>query len=208
MTTESGDESEEGEVVDDPQQENQGRNNFSDGGSTQPSASNSIDAGASLKKRPLASSSLDALSGGGVYIPPAKRRQLEKMAREEEIKQAGGESGTGTGGGGGGGGTDDDKDRAILKQRKSWDDEKRVVHGTINRLNAETIKPLIHDLFDKVNLIRLRGVLAKSVLQAAISSPRYSNVYAALISVIVLPPPNRRVIPVQRVQAVPWRLTQ
>ena len=97
---------------------------------------------------------------GGVYMPPAKRRQLME-AQEGET-------------------TVDTSQR----QRDTWQEERRIVHGTINRLNTSTIKPLIHDLFSKVNLIRLRGVLAKSILQAAVSSPRYSNVYAALIAVI------------------------
>ena len=134
-------------------------------------------------KRSWASSasSLDALGGGSVYIPPAKRRMLEKLALEEQQKKAA------EGRVDGGNNLEDQeaaKKRSVLEQRKSWEEEKRVVHGTINRLNEETIKPLIHDLFDKVNLIRLRGVLAKSILQAAISSPSYSNVYAALLSVI------------------------
>lgn len=122
-----------------------------------------------FKKR-ARNASIEALGAGGVYIPPAKRRQLEKQALEEQQK-AGEEN-------------DEGKQVSALEQRKTWEDQKRVVHGTINRLNADTIKPLIHDLFEKVNLIRLRGVLAKSLLQAAVSSPRYSNVYAALLSVI------------------------
>lgn len=124
------------------------------------------------------SRSLDALGAGGVYVPPAKRRQLEQLALEEAQKKKEGEGDTD------GVNALEDKQRPVLEQRKTWEEEKRVVHGTVNRLNAETIKPLIHDLFNKVNLIRLRGVLAKSILQAAISSPTYANVYAALISVI------------------------
>jgi len=125
--------------------------------------------------------SLDALNsvGGGVYIPPAKRRQLEKLALEEAQKKQENNNNNNNEEE-----ETEDLQQSMLKQRKTWEDEKRVVHGTINRLNAETIKPLIHDLFDKVNLIRLRGVLAKSILQAALSSPRYANVYAALLSVV------------------------
>lgn len=111
----------------------------------------------------------------GVYIPPAKRREIELQALEESEKQLQDNQGDDV---------EHDKRRSVLQQRKAWEDGKRVVHGTVNRLNSETIKPLIHDLFDKVNLIRLRGVLAKSIIQAAVSSPRYSNVYAALISVV------------------------
>ncbi|CAB9512604.1 splicing factor CWC22 [Seminavis robusta] len=165
MAIRDGKDDEEGEVVDEPQDRKQP-------GGKQPGGEESA-----VGTKRSATSRLEELSSSGVYIPPAKRRQLEKQAAEERKQQA-----------------DDEKDDIERKevdsmvsaqqQRKSWEDEKRVVHGTINRLNEETVKPLIHDLFDKVNLIRLRGVLAKSVLQAAVSSPRYSNVYAALISVI------------------------
>ena len=161
MPIKVGEDNEEGEVPDD-----------------QSRPSEAVDQPPTAKRsRASAASSLDALGGGSVYIPPAKRRMLEKLAREEQEKKA-------EAGGAEAEDEEETKKRSVLEQRKSWEEEKRVVHGTINRLNEETIKPLIHDLFDKVNLIRLRGVLAKSILQAAVSSPRYSNVYAALLSVI------------------------
>jgi pre-mRNA-splicing factor CWC22 len=101
-----------------------------------------------------------ASDAAAVYLPPAKRRLL---AQQEEAKA---------------------DPNSAEEQRKTWEQQKRVVHGTVNRLNEDTIKPLIHDLFDKVNLIRLRGVLTQSVLQAAVSSEHYCAVYAALIAVI------------------------
>ena len=70
------------------------------------------------------------------------------------------------------------------KQRETWQDQRRVINGTINRLNSGTIKPLIQELFQNVNLVRLRGPLCKSVLSAAVSSPKYSDVYAAIIAVV------------------------
>lgn len=103
-----------------------------------------------------------SLGGDGVYMPPAKRRQLMEAAAASQK----------------------DTVDSSQRQRDTWQEERRIVHGTVNRLNTSTIKPLIHDLFSKVNLIRLRGVLTKSLLQAAVSSPRYSNVYAALVAVI------------------------
>ena len=106
-------------------------------------------------------------SGNGVYIPPAKRKQLEAAAAAAAASQPPKQGPT-----------------PLQEQREAWQTQKRVIHGTINRLNASTIKPLIGDLFQTVNLIRLRGVLCKSVLQAAVSSPKFTNVYAALMSVI------------------------
>ncbi|KAG7352043.1 MA3 domain containing protein [Nitzschia inconspicua] len=133
---------------------------------------------------------LDATSGPGVvYVPPAKRRQM--MLLEAQKNQQEGKVGVGKSG-------DEQKEQIkggeslnsafasdeIAIQRESWQEQKRIIHGTINRLNAGTIKPLIHELFQKVNLIRMRGVLCKSVLLAAVSAPKYSDVYAALIAVI------------------------
>ena len=105
------------------------------------------------------------VDSGGVYVPPAKRLQL-LLQKEAEVNGA------------------TDPASSMRQQRETWQEQKRAIHGTINRLNAGTIKPLIGELFQKVNLVRLRGVLCKSVLQAAVSSPKFSNVYAALISVI------------------------
>ena len=69
-------------------------------------------------------------------------------------------------------------------QWQSWEEQRRIIHGTINRLNESTIKPLIHELFDKCHLLRMRGPLAQSLLRAALSSTHYSPVYAALVAVI------------------------
>lgn len=104
-----------------------------------------------------------SIASESVYIPPSKRRQLKIMEKEQ-----GGES------------TMD----AVQHQRQAWDDQKRVIHGTINRLNSETIKDLIHELLLRVNLIRLRGVLAKSLLDASFSSATFCPVFAALVAVL------------------------
>jgi pre-mRNA-splicing factor CWC22 len=105
-----------------------------------------------------------AVIAEGVYLPPAKRRLLQEAEARAERSN--------------------DERASIEVQKKTWEDQKRIVHGTINRLNTSTIKPLIHDLFDQVNVIRLRGVLTKSLLAAAISSMQYSPVYAAMVAVI------------------------
>ncbi len=113
----------------------------------------------------------------GVYLPPAKRRLLQQQQQQQEQDRRDEEIAT----------ADHQKTApttSIMIQKQSWEDQMRVVHGTINRLNMSTIKPLIFDLFSNVNLIRFRGVLVKSVLLAAISSIQYSNVYAAMIAAI------------------------
>ena len=144
-----------------------------------------------------------------VYVPPAKRRQLQ-LEREEaerkknELQQSVAKvedevlNGKGPSGNGVSSSPADHEDGAITtetdpqeqlqqqinKQKETWQEQRRVINGTVNRLNATTIKPLIQELFQKVNLVRLRGPLCKSVLSAAVSSPKYSDVYAAIISVV------------------------
>ncbi len=109
--------------------------------------------------------SLMAAAEDGVYIPPAKRRQLE-LERQQALKDAA------------------EAPDSLHIQRSTWEEQTRVIHGTINRLNATTLKPLIHEIMEKVNLIRLRGVLAKSLLLAAVSAPVYAPVYASFLAVI------------------------
>ena len=114
----------------------------------------------------------------GVYIPPFKRRQMEEQKRKEEAEAARQEEGE-----------VDAKDGAdmavsIHEQRQKWEDLKKAINGTINRLNSKTIKDLIHALFQNANLIRGKGLLAKSVLRAATTSPTYAPVYASLVAVL------------------------
>lgn len=124
----------------------------------------------------------------GVYVPPFRRKQLEKEeAAEAEAAQALLNSNSQT--------TDISPSKtqstsasvsapAILAQRQNWEQLKKAINGTINRLNAQTIKDLIHSLFQTANLIRGKGLLAKAILRAATTSPTYAPVYASLISVI------------------------
>ena len=69
-------------------------------------------------------------------------------------------------------------------QRRTWEDLRKLINGTINRLSPSTIKPLIHSLFSGANLVRGRGVLVSSVLRASSASPRHAPAYAALMAVI------------------------
>jgi pre-mRNA-splicing factor CWC22 len=147
------------------------------------------------------------LDAAAVYVPPAKRLQLrleqeEKQRQLEEKQKAQAEEGKNGGNEVREEGQEEEQNGvkhdnlvgnnikqnqqhlATTQQRETWQEQRRVINGTINRLNSGTIKPLIQDLFQKVNLIRLRGPLCKSVLSAAISSPKYSDVYAAIIAVV------------------------
>ena len=112
----------------------------------------------------------------GVYVPPFKRKQMEKEAREKSLNADHEENPP----------TNDAPERnpSLQEQRQKWEDLKKVINGTINRLNTKTIKELIHNLFQNANLIRAKGILAKAVLRAAMTSPAYAPVYASLVAVI------------------------
>ncbi|CAF4006564.1 unnamed protein product [Rotaria sp. Silwood1] len=68
-------------------------------------------------------------------------------------------------------------------QRLSWDALKKSINSQINKVNTSNLSIIIHQLF-KHNIVRGRGVLARTIIQAQIASPFYTPVYATLISVI------------------------
>jgi len=114
----------------------------------------------------------------GVYIPPAKRRLLEEQRKAQlEAEAAAETSGKSTD-------TPTKQITPLNKQQESWTNLQRTINGTINRLSPATLKPLIHQLFSEANLIKGRGILTKSILNASIGSMQYTSTYASLISVI------------------------
>jgi pre-mRNA-splicing factor CWC22 len=110
----------------------------------------------------------------GAYIPPAKRRLLEEQQKQQQQQQSNQDN-------------QPNETKVVTPihiQRQTWETLQRTINGTINRLNVTTIKPLIHSLFQKANLIRGRGILIKSILNSAMASPNYAHVYVALLAVI------------------------
>jgi len=111
----------------------------------------------------------------GAYIPPAKRRLLEEQRKAGEAEETTAASSA---------------SRQVATatpasvQRRTWEDLRRLINGTINRLSPATIKDLIHSLFSGANLVRGRGLLASSVLRASSASPRHAPAYAALMAVV------------------------
>lgn len=93
---------------------------------------------------------------GGAYIPPAKL----KMMRAEIT----------------------DKSSAAY-QRISWEALKKSIHGYINKINTGNIALIIKELL-RENIVRGRGLLCRSVIQAQAASPTFTHVYAALTSAI------------------------
>jgi len=119
----------------------------------------------------------------GVYIPPAKRRLLE-MERNHTRNEANQHSIDGPKDTTNAASPSSPSTTPIHIQRQSWENLKRTINGTINRLSPQTIKPLIHSLFQNANLVRGRGILARSLLRASQASPQFAPTYAALVAVI------------------------
>lgn len=99
---------------------------------------------------------------GGAYIPPAKLRMLQA-----EIT---------------------DKSGAAY-QRIAWEALKKSVHGYINKVNTSNIGIITRELL-RENIVRGRGLLARSIIQAQAASPTFTPVYAALTAIINSKFPN------------------
>lgn len=93
---------------------------------------------------------------GGAYIPPAKLRMMQA-----EIT---------------------DKSGAAY-QRISWEALKKSIHGYINKVNTSNIGLITRELLHE-NIVRGRGLLARSIIQAQAASPTFTPIYGALTAVI------------------------
>ena len=112
-------------------------------------------------------------SGIGVYVPPAKLQAMRAAAAEngnDAIVQ--------------GGNDEPSRVHDNMKQKQTWDQLKKTINGSINRLNLSNIRDITMKLFQDANLVRGRGLLARSMLKATLASPSFAHVYAALIAVI------------------------
>ncbi|TFY59534.1 hypothetical protein EVJ58_g5709 [Rhodofomes roseus] len=94
---------------------------------------------------------------GGVYMPPARLRAMQEAASKDK---AGAEY-----------------------QRLSWDALRKSITGIVNRVNVANIKHIVPELFQE-NLIRGRGLFARSVMKAQSSSLPFTPVFAALVAII------------------------
>lgn len=99
---------------------------------------------------------LPASTTRGAYIPPAKLRILQ-----EEITDKPG----------------------VAYQHIAWEALKKFIDGYINKVNSSNIKTIARELL-RENIIRGRGLLARSIIQAQAASPTFTPVYAALMSII------------------------
>lgn len=99
---------------------------------------------------------ISKLMPAGVYIPPAKLKLLQEAISDKSGAEY---------------------------QRLSWEALKKSIHGLVNKINIPNISQVVRELF-KENIIRGRGLLCRSIMQAQLFSPTFTNVYASLIAII------------------------
>ncbi|XP_055918046.1 pre-mRNA-splicing factor CWC22 homolog [Eupeodes corollae] len=99
---------------------------------------------------------------GGAYIPPAKLRMMQAEITDKA---------------------------SAAYQRIAWEALKKSIHGYINKVNVDNIGIITRELL-KENIVRGRGLLCRSIIQAQNASPTFTHVYAALVSIINSKFPN------------------
>lgn len=93
---------------------------------------------------------------GGAYIPPAKLRMMQAQITDKS---------------------------SLAFQRLAWEALKKSIHGLINKVNVSNIPLIITSLF-KENIVRGRGLLTRSIIQAQAASPTFTHVYSSLAALI------------------------
>ncbi|KAF4026334.1 hypothetical protein G4228_018468, partial [Cervus hanglu yarkandensis] len=78
---------------------------------------------------------------------------------------------------------DSSMESRLAYQRMSWEALKKSINGLINKVNISNIGIIIQELLQE-NIVRGRGLLSRSVLQAQSASPIFTHVYAALVAII------------------------
>ncbi|KAJ9110703.1 pre-mRNA-splicing factor cwc22 [Naganishia cerealis] len=94
---------------------------------------------------------------GGAYIPPSRLRAMQAEAAKNKSSPE--------------------------YQRMSWDALRKSINGLINKVNTANIKHVVPELFNE-NLIRGRGLYARSIMKAQASSLPFTPVFAALTAIV------------------------
>jgi pre-mRNA-splicing factor CWC22 len=93
---------------------------------------------------------------GGVYIPPARLRELQAQITDQTSKEF---------------------------QRMAWDALKKSINGLINKVNISNIKYIVPELFGE-NLVRGRGLFCRSIMKAQSTSLPFTPIFAASAAIV------------------------
>lgn len=94
---------------------------------------------------------------GGVYIPPARLRAMQAAVAQDKSSPE--------------------------YQRITWDALRKSITGIVNRVNIANIKQIAPELFSE-NLVRGRGLFARSVMKAQAASLPFTPVFACLVAIL------------------------
>ncbi|KAJ3573317.1 hypothetical protein NP233_g2517 [Leucocoprinus birnbaumii] len=100
---------------------------------------------------------LTSLRSSGVYVPPARLRAMQEAAAKDKSSPE--------------------------YQRITWDALRKSITGIVNRVNIANIKEIVPELFSE-NLIRGRGLFARSIMKAQAASLPFTPVFAAVVSIV------------------------
>ena len=100
---------------------------------------------------------LVGIRSGCVYLPPARLRALQAAAAQDKP--------------------------SCEYQRPAWDALRKSITGIVNRVNITNIKNIVPELFSE-NLIRGKGLFARSVMKAQATSLPFTPVFACLVAII------------------------
>jgi len=64
-----------------------------------------------------------------------------------------------------------------------WEMLRKSINGIINKVNVSNIHNVVLELFNE-NLLRGKGLLAKSIMKAQAASQSFTHIYAALVAII------------------------
>ena len=93
---------------------------------------------------------------GGVYIPPFRLAQMLKEVGDKSSPEY---------------------------QRMTWDALRKSINGLVNKVNVANLKNILPELFAE-NLVRGRGLFARSCMKSQMASPTFTHVFAALVAVV------------------------
>ncbi|KAK9469627.1 pre-mRNA-splicing factor CWC22 [Lipomyces arxii] len=96
------------------------------------------------------------LRSGGTYVPPARLRALQSQMVEKNSQEY---------------------------QRLAWENLKKGINGLINKVNKANIREIVQEIFNQ-NLVRGRGLFARSIMRAQGASLPYTPIYAAIAAII------------------------
>lgn len=93
---------------------------------------------------------------GGAYIPPARLRLMQEKITDKSSTEY---------------------------QRIAWEALKKSINGLVNKANISNMEVIIRELVHE-NLVRGRGILCRTIMQAQAASPTFTHVYGAMVAVI------------------------